>query len=140
MNIWFACLVYHKCLVFTCVRCSCAVLFSLLFTFRPNRVLDAPGHANYVPDMINGAAQADIGVLVISARRGEFEAGFERQGQVFTFGKLCWKGVCNFFRLYCCICRYWEHPFNTSMSSCCCLCVYRHVSMHCLPRLLGFAN
>lgn len=44
-------------------------------------VLDAPGHANYVPDMINGAAQADIGVLVISARRGEFEAGFERQGQ-----------------------------------------------------------
>lgn len=44
-------------------------------------VLDAPGHANYVPDMINGAAQADIGVLVVSARRGEFEAGFERQGQ-----------------------------------------------------------
>ena len=50
-------------------------------TARRFTVLDAPGHANYVPDMINGAAQADIGVLVISARRGEFEAGFERQGQ-----------------------------------------------------------
>ena len=31
--------------------------------------------------MIEGAAQADIGILVISARRGEFETGFERDGQ-----------------------------------------------------------
>ena len=44
-------------------------------------VLDAPGHKNYVPNMISGAAQADIGCLVISARRGEFEAGFDRNGQ-----------------------------------------------------------
>ena len=44
-------------------------------------ILDAPGHKNYVPNMISGAAQADIGVLVISARKGEFEAGFEQGGQ-----------------------------------------------------------
>eukprot|EP00742_Colponemidia_sp_Colp-10_P000620 GILJ01000678.1.p1 GENE.GILJ01000678.1~~GILJ01000678.1.p1 ORF type:complete len:592 (-),score=136.75 GILJ01000678.1:203-1921(-) len=44
-------------------------------------ILDAPGHKNYVPNMISGAAQADIGVLVISARKGEFETGFERGGQ-----------------------------------------------------------
>eukprot|EP00457_Paulinella_chromatophora_P003808 gb/GEZN01003816.1/.p1 GENE.gb/GEZN01003816.1/~~gb/GEZN01003816.1/.p1 ORF type:complete len:646 (+),score=133.24 gb/GEZN01003816.1/:24-1940(+) len=44
-------------------------------------LLDAPGHKNYVPNMIGGAAQADIGVLVISAREGEFEAGFDRGGQ-----------------------------------------------------------
>ena len=44
-------------------------------------ILDAPGHKNYVPAMINGAAQADVGVLVISARKGEFEAGFDRGGQ-----------------------------------------------------------
>lgn len=31
--------------------------------------------------MIGGAAQADIAILVISARTGEFEAGFERGGQ-----------------------------------------------------------
>jgi len=44
-------------------------------------ILDAPGHKNYVPNMIAGACQADIGVLVISARKGEFETGFERGGQ-----------------------------------------------------------
>jgi len=31
--------------------------------------------------MIAGAVQADVGILVISARRGEFETGFERGGQ-----------------------------------------------------------
>jgi len=34
-----------------------------------------------VPNMIAGACQADVGVLVISARKGEFETGFERGGQ-----------------------------------------------------------
>ncbi|KAG9296283.1 hypothetical protein G9A89_014875 [Geosiphon pyriformis] len=48
---------------------------------RRYTILDAPGHKNYVPSMINGVSQADVGVLVISARKGEFETGFERGGQ-----------------------------------------------------------
>ena len=52
-------------------------------------ILDAPGHKNYVPHMISGAAQADVGILVISARRGEFETGFERGGQTREHAMLC---------------------------------------------------
>lgn len=44
-------------------------------------IIDAPGHRAYVPHMINGIAEADVGILVISARRGEFEAGFHKDGQ-----------------------------------------------------------
>ena len=43
-------------------------------------IFDAPGHKNYVPNMIMGAALADVAGLVISARKGEFEAGFEKDG------------------------------------------------------------
>lgn len=48
---------------------------------REFTILDAPGHKSYVPNMIGGASQADVGVLVISARKGEYETGFERGGQ-----------------------------------------------------------
>ncbi|KAK4073779.1 hypothetical protein Trihar35433_3253 [Trichoderma harzianum] len=48
---------------------------------RRYSILDAPGHKTYVPSMIGGASQADVGILVISARKGEYETGFERGGQ-----------------------------------------------------------
>jgi len=48
---------------------------------RRYTLLDSPGHKTYVKNAFTGIAQADIAILVISARKGEFEAGFEKEGQ-----------------------------------------------------------
>ena len=43
-------------------------------------LLDAPGHSGFLPNLLQGACQADFAGLVISAKAGEFEAGFEKSG------------------------------------------------------------
>jgi len=44
-------------------------------------IIDAPGHRDFVKNMVTGASQADGAVLFISAKRGEYEAGTNPGGQ-----------------------------------------------------------
>jgi peptide chain release factor subunit 3 len=48
---------------------------------RKYTILDTPGHQSYVFEMIQGASQADIAILIVSARTNEFETGFLHGGQ-----------------------------------------------------------
>jgi len=44
-------------------------------------IIDAPGHRDFIKNMITGTSQADCAILVIASPSGEFEAGISKTGQ-----------------------------------------------------------
>merc|ERR1712147_457465 len=44
-------------------------------------IIDAPGHRDFIKNMITGTSQADCAILMIASPPGEFEAGYSDDGQ-----------------------------------------------------------
>jgi len=44
-------------------------------------IIDAPGHRDFIKNMITGTSQADCAILIVASGVGEFEAGISKDGQ-----------------------------------------------------------
>merc|ERR1711981_1338724 len=51
-------------------------------------IIDAPGHRDFIKNMITGTSQADCAVLIVAAGVGEFEAGIAKNGQTREYALL----------------------------------------------------
>ena len=51
-------------------------------------IIDAPGHRDFIQNMITGTSQADVAILIVASGYGEYEAGFAKHGQTREHGLL----------------------------------------------------
>lgn len=65
-------------------------------------IIDAPGHRDFIKNMITGTSQADVAILMIASPPGEFEGGWSKEGQTrehallaFTMGVKQMIACCN---------------------------------------------
>jgi elongation factor 1-alpha len=64
-------------------------------------IIDAPGHRDFIKNMITGTSQADVAILMIASGVGEFEAGYAKTGQTREHAMLAYTlGV---KQMICCI-------------------------------------
>jgi elongation factor 1-alpha len=89
-----------------------------LWKFETNKyyvtVIDAPGHRDFIKNMITGTSQADCAVLVIASGQGEFEAGIAKTGQTREHALLAYTlGV---KQMICCINKMDDKSVNYSES------------------------
>jgi elongation factor 1-alpha len=63
------------------VRCFINLMLFKLQFHLVYQVIDAPGHRDFIKNMITGTSQADCAILIIAGGTGEFEAGISKDGQ-----------------------------------------------------------
>jgi translation elongation factor EF-1alpha len=63
------------------VHSDCPIFISNRSLICDSQVIDAPGHRDFIKNMITGTSQADCAILIIASGTGEFEAGISKDGQ-----------------------------------------------------------
>jgi elongation factor 1-alpha len=88
------------------ISCTTKEFFTKKFHYT---IIDAPGHRDFIKNMISGASQADVAILMIPANRGGFETSIQKadhkqgkiQGQTRQHARLCF--LLGIEQVICCV-------------------------------------